>query len=580
MKKLIYLPLVFIFFVTCSKEEIANSEDAPTVVIISDKIESNDIIISAKGAIQKINNNANIDFIHTKPSDLFEAAYLLDIAVHNYPDNSYFVVIVEPVKESTRMVGSDINGNKFLMPDNGVASRLLFSEELENLHNITNTNLLKTTEIENISIEDFYSAAISALLENKPLSEFGPDNLTPTELEIMDAHKAENSIVGQILFVDDYGNCHTNVNEDLMNELNQNQILKINGEDYSFYVRVGTNYSSVNENQNVCFLDESLKLQIASNNNDLGQRYDISAGDIISIANDKVKIGMLMYNHSSVVSSIITGIKNEIQSLGFIEESDIQFVERDANSEASALLNLTQEILAEEVDFFISISTPATQAAVNYVPEEIPIIYTYVTNPESAGILDRRKNIAGVSDATNFYDYLAFVKKLIPNMKKAGTIYNRDESNSVYAHSQLANLVRFYNLNLTSVSIQNEDGILPGLTALEYNNVEAILVVADNTLSQGMKTLTDEANKYKMPIIGDSFQHCGDGALASISIDYDKLAVGTADLLAGIILGEDPDSKDILYYSTDVIGINTKTAEDIGFTIPNDIVNNAVYVYP
>ena len=40
------------------------------------------------------------------------------------------------------------------------------------------------------------------------------------------------------------------------------------------------------------------------------------------------------------------------------------------------------------------------------------------------------------------------------------------------------------------------------------------------------------------------------------------------------------DTKEIHYFNTNTIAVNTKTANDIGFTFPADILSEAKYVYP
>ncbi len=581
MNKIFLIAILAITMLSCSGDNIYNvTSDNPNVVVISDNEESSDIIINTMGAIRSVNPNANVTFIHSKPFDLYEATYHLKIASDSYPDSTYFIVIVEPGAGNKRMVCNGKNGRKFLMSDNGVASRLMFNNELSDFYYVTNEEVLGGGDYQNMPIENFFSKATESLLKNIPLWQYGNKLENPVMLEIKQPKKENNIVSGQVLFVNNFGNCHTNIPDYMMADFQQDDMLKFTAGDKTFFAKFGTKYSSVNLNQNVAFVDASYRLKLAVNYGDMGQRYGISAGTKITISKEIINVGLLLYNNSSVVQTIVSGMKDEINNMGFRENSSIRYVVRNADSDASNLPDLVQEILDEGVDYIIAVSTPASQAAIHLVPEEVPVIFTYVTDPKSAGILDVRNNVTGLSDATNFKDYLAFVKRILPDLSLAGRIYNQSESNSEFAQKSLLSLINIYNLSFESASVASVSEIPSAYSSVTSRAIGAILIAADNTLSEGMSELSALCIADKIPLIGDSYQHCGDGALASISVNYDELAKSTGDLLGSIILGVQPDSESVRYFSTDAIGINTKTAADIGFSFPEDIVNEAKYIYP
>jgi len=573
--------ILAILLASCSGDNIYNvTDNNPNIVVISDNEESSDIIINVMGSIRKVHPNANINFIHSKPFDLFEATYHLKIASDSYPDSTYFLVIVEPGAGNLRMVCKGKNGKKYLMPDNGVASRLTINDELSDFYYVMNEEVLGGADYRNIPIENFYSEAGASLLKDIPLDQFGNKLESPEELNIKQPEVDNNVVRGQVLFVNNFGNCHTNIPDYMMSGFLEDDILKITAGDRTFYAKLGTKYSSVGLNQNVAFVDASFKLKLAVNYGDIGQRYGIVAGTEISIEKEIINVGLLLYNNSTVVQSILEGMKEKLTSIGLLEGSSIRFIERSANSDASKFPDLVNEILSEGVSFVVAVSTPASQAAVNLVPEIIPVIFTYVTDPESAGILDVRNKVTGLSDATNFKDYLGFVKRILPNLSLAGRIYNSSESNSEYAQNTLLSLISYYNLSFESATVSSVDEIPTAYTAITSRSIGAVLIAADNTLSKGIAELSALCLSDNIPLIGDSYQHCSDGALASISVNYDELAKSTGDLLGSVILGVNPDYESVRFFSTSTIAVNTKTAEDIGFIIPQDILDEAKYIYP
>jgi putative tryptophan/tyrosine transport system substrate-binding protein len=371
----------------------------------------------------------------------------------------------------------------------------------------------------------------------------------------------------------------TNIPNSMLNIFNQGDLLKIETDNYSFFFTFGTTYSSVPVNQNVGFPDETGRLLLAVDFGSIRERYNLSAGTNIKISKYSVKIGILKYNESAVVNDIVEEMKTELGNLGFSVGKNIIYIEKNAQGNISNLTGLVNELLNDNIDIIVPVSTPASQAAVNLVPVSIPIIFTYVTDPESAGILDKRKGVCGLSDATNFKDYLDFVKRVLPSLKTAGRIYNPSESNSLYAQNQLESQKNFYGYNFQIATVGSTSDINNAYNLIKDKNIEAILIVADNTMSLGMAQLVSLANQDKIPVIGDSYEHSEHGALAAISVDYSELAKATGDFVSSVIRGVEPESIGVKRLSTNVISVNKKTAKDINFTLPDDLIKDAKFIY-
>ena len=242
------------------------------------------------------------------------------------------------------------------------------------------------------------------------------------------------------------------------------------------------------------------------------------------------------------------------------------------------LKDLAYELVNSDIDFVVSISTPSTQAAVRYIPDNIPIVFTYVTSPENSNIFGKRQYVSGLSDALNYDDYLSFVKELFPDLNKAGRIYNDEESNSSYSHSKLLERASYYDLNLISNTISSVKEIPNSYSELRKSNINTILIADDNTMNEGLSTLLQLAIPDSVRVIGDSYDNTYQGALASISIDFEAFGYNTGDFLASVILGENPDKKPVKYFKSDVISLSKITANKIGFTFPANILAKAKYV--
>lgn len=88
-----------------------------------------------------------------------------------------------------------------------------------------------------LSIIDFYLKATQELLSGKPLAEFGSAIPDPVTYPIQDAMKVNDTIIGEIVFTDNFGNCVTNITDSLFQDLELGILLKVNAEYQSFLRR-------------------------------------------------------------------------------------------------------------------------------------------------------------------------------------------------------------------------------------------------------------------------------------------------------------------------------------------------------
>ncbi len=577
-KSLVITFFIIILFTGCSEETniINQTVTKKTVVIISDNSPTSDILIRVSGEIISKYPEFDIRIIQVEPFNYIEASYIIDLTAQTLPKGSYIIGIIDPGTTLKKMVFT-ADGKYILAPDNGLATRIFNRANIDSLYYAENTELIGGDIQENLSYEDFYTATISSFLSNIPLNQFGSKVENPVKFDIYLPKFENDTLTGEVIFTDNFGNCVANIPDSLLSHFKIGDILKIETGNTHFFAKYGTGYGSVDLGLNVAFKNSSKRLEISVNYGDISTRYSISAGTKLTITKANLKIGILKYNDSEVANNIVSVMKAELQNYGL--DNYTTFIEKNAAGVSSLLPTLINELINENIDILVPVSTPASQAAVMNTPESIPIVFTYVTDPESAGILNKRIGITGCSDATNFTDYLKFVKRILPDLEIAGHIYNDKESNAEYAKQQLTSLAPFYNLTLKSETANSIEQIPTAFQNIKNQSINTIMIAADNTMSKGINMLSDLAIENKFILIGDSNEHSQGGALASISVDYEKLSKSTGNLIYSVLLGKNPDNEAIRKFSTDVISVNITTAESIGFTIPTEILNEAKYIY-
>ncbi len=571
--KLAFFMLALLLFSACEKEEVMVAVEPHQVVLLTDYTSGSDVLISIEGRLKSRYPDIIINYIEADAFNVVEASYQLQIAAENYPEGSFFMALVEPGASSERMVFKTDKNQTFVVPDNTISSRLFHTGGIPDCYQIENAFACSQEIPDDLNYIEVYTFALIDLIEGRDPAEFGSRIENPEVFEIQDAHSTNGILYGQIISTDNFGNCISNISGDLLQAFNVGDLLEVSYDGGTFFTSLGDYYSSVPMGQNVVFKNSLGKVELAVNYGDLTNRYPIAAGSFIQISKKSLNIGMLQFNSHS--DQFVEEVKTQISALGM----NANYIVKNAEGDFGLMETLIQELVNEEVDIIIPFSTPAAQAAVLHVPETIPLVYTVVTDPESAGIIEGRNNCTGLSDASDQQQFFQFVKQILPQLKIVGSIYNDLESNSVFAQEKMHQMASLFQLSYFSETADTQNEMINAYQNIRDKEIQAILISDDNFMADNCNFLVDLALSDSIPVFGTAIKNTKNGALASLSIDYKELCSSTADVVVSVVRGQNPDDIHIKYFETKISAINKTTADKLGITIPEDILENANYTF-
>lgn len=111
--------------------------------------------------------------------------------------------------------------------------------------------------------------------------------------------------------------------------------------------------------------------------------------------------------------------------------------------------------------------------------------------------------------------------------------------------------------------------------------VDAIYVPTDNLMAESMATVSQIATGFGIPTIVGEEGMVLNGGLATYGIDYYKLGQLAGAQAVSILKGESkPEDMAIEYTATDdcTLSFNSKTAEKLGLTLPQSVVDRGTDV--
>ena len=167
-----------------------------------------------KGAILSINSKARIvDISHQiRAGTIIRAASFLHEAFSFFPKNTIHVAVVDPgVGTNRRLIGLEARDHFFVGPDNGIFWPIIEdSEEVKIIH-LTNKVYFRPRISQTFHGRDVFAPVAAHLSLDVDLEKMGAQINDPRPLLYPKSQKKDDTLYGEIMRVDNFGNLITNI---------------------------------------------------------------------------------------------------------------------------------------------------------------------------------------------------------------------------------------------------------------------------------------------------------------------------------------------------------------------------------
>lgn len=184
-----------------------------------------------KGVILNLAPSARIiDITHQiEPQNIMQAALALESAHGYFPKGAVHLVVVDPgVGSERRPIAVKTKSATFVGPDNGVLTAVIAPSS--RIYELTHRKYFLDVPSSTFHGRDVFAPASAWIAKGTPLSKMGRKISDPHTLELPQAEVKKNGINGEIIHIDRFGNCISNISSELLNatfQLNDPLTLKI-----------------------------------------------------------------------------------------------------------------------------------------------------------------------------------------------------------------------------------------------------------------------------------------------------------------------------------------------------------------
>jgi len=244
------------------------------------------------------------------------------------------------------------------------------------------------------------------------------------------------------------------------------------------------------------------------------------------------KISILQTVEHPALNATRQGFLDELHKLGYEEGKTLILEYQSAQGNTALAAQIAQKFTSEDPDLIVAIGTMAAQAAMTATKEaHIPVVFSSVTDPVAAKLVTNLKapegHITGVSNFVAVEPQFKLFKKLLPQLKTLGIVYNPGEANSVVLMDKMEKAGKEVDLKLIKATASKTSDVLAASQSL-CGKADAIFVNNDNTALAAFKSVVKAAQDCGIPAFVSDVDLVSQGARAALGPDQVDLGRQTA----------------------------------------------------
>lgn len=297
-----------------------------------------------------------------------------------------------------------------------------------------------------------------------------------------------------------------------------------------------------------------------------------SGGTTGSAEGKKVKIGITqVVNHASL-DEAYKGFVQALKDNGYVEGENLVLDYQNAQGDQTNAATIAQKFATGGVDLILGIGTSVSQAAAKET-KDIPVLFTAVTDPVGAGLVQSMESPSGnVTGTTDLHPeaiskLMEFIKDNVKNIASVGIIANEGEQNTVVNVQKAEEALTKLGLSVVKAPVTNSSEVKQAAESL-IGKVQAIYVPSDNTVVSALNSVIGVGNDNKIPVFVAEKDSVKNGGVASFGFEYFDLGYTTGKMAVEILKeGKKPADVPARIPESLDLALNMKAAAAQGFDV-------------
>jgi S-adenosyl-L-methionine hydrolase (adenosine-forming) len=234
-----------------------------------------------KGVLFGIAPNVHIvDITHQiAPGDIRSGAFALKASYKSFPLQTIFCVPIDPdTSGSCTAIAIQSDRYTFVGPDNGVLSWAVEDEHILSIVKLTDIRFFRNPLSMTFRGRDIFAPVAAHLSEGVSIKALGPILMGYKHLPVPVPHVTGDTVSGEILYIDRFGNIITNITKEL---LSKNSSFNFHSSGINQVLPLASTYDSVEQGKAMIYAGSTGFIEIGIHSGSAAKEFRIKCGDTV-----------------------------------------------------------------------------------------------------------------------------------------------------------------------------------------------------------------------------------------------------------------------------------------------------------
>ena len=276
----------------------------------------------------------------------------------------------------------------------------------------------------------------------------------------------------------------------------------------------------------------------------------------------------------------IAGIKEGLRGLGWIEGQNLTLDIHRSLPKATEVRKHIDALLAARPDVVVT-SGGTTTVPMLQATSTVPIVFSSAVDPVGAGLVESLAHPGGNVTGFEQFDYslsgkwLEILKQAAPAVVRAGVIRDSAITAGIGQFAVIQSVSGSFGVDVVPINAVDERSIENGIDKISRSQNAGLVVTTAAAVNAHRDFIINLAAQYRLPTAYPRRTWADRGGLISYGPDLVATARLAATYVDRILKGEKPADLPVQAPTKYELVINTKTAKQLGLTIPPSLLASA-----
>lgn len=287
-------------------------------------------------------------------------------------------------------------------------------------------------------------------------------------------------------------------------------------------------------------------------------------------------IGIFQSVDSPTANEVRRGILQAFTEAGLRDGDEIIVRIRIANNDILEVQRIARELVAENVDMIMPLSTQSLQAAI-LAARRTPIVFSSVAVPFLVGAGRSADNhlghVTGVASTGPVGRTMALIREVLPGARRVGSLWTPSEINSEFYLDLARDSAAELGLEIVAVPVASSHEIPRSLQVLLNEKVDVLFPMSDNTINTSFDIVGRAAEENSLPLFASFLRSVEFGACAALGYDFFDMGLKAGRIAVRVMNGESPGRIPIQAMDEVRLYVNPAAAEKQGVDFPKSVLD-------